>query len=432
MSSEPLAISVQSLSKRYTLGRRWRGVSSLGELIAERLRRPLRRSPEETFWALRDVSLEVGQGRVVGVIGRNGAGKTTLFKVLSRITEPTEGEIRLYGRVGSLLEVGTGFHSELTGQENIYLSGSLLGMRRREIDRSFDEIVAFSGVEPFLGTPVKHYSSGMYVRLAFAVAAHLSAEILLVDEVLAVGDAEFQAKCLGKMKDVASSGRTVLFVSHNETAIRQLCNSAVLLRQGRIVFTGPTDDAFREYRAQWAEAPAGFSDAHRTRSSAAMRILDAYLSVDGIRTNEVPSGHQPVLTCDVELAWNVRFATEVLVRDQNGVAVMYAPGDLGRGVYDGLPPGRYRLSYELRLPRLAAGRYSIDLALGEPNARCFEYLEGALTIEVSQPIARSTGWRFHQKRSQGCVLIDAVPLVDRPVPAADEKAEAIGCAEPHA
>ncbi len=201
----------------------------------------------ETVWALKDVSFEVKQGEVLGIIGRNGAGKSTLLKILSRIAEPTEGHAEVYGRVGSLLEVGTGFHSELTGRENIFLNGAVLGMRRTEIARKFDEIVTFSGVEKFIDTPVKRYSSGMYLRLAFAVAAHLDPEILLVDEVLAVGDAEFQRKCLDKMKDVTREGRTVLFVSHNMAAVRSLCERTLLIDQGQIVLDGSTDAAVNQY-----------------------------------------------------------------------------------------------------------------------------------------------------------------------------------------
>ena len=200
-----------------------------------------------TIWALKDVSFEVQQGEVLGIIGRNGAGKTTLLKILSRVTEPTEGEVRIRGRVGSLLEVGTGFHPELTGRENIFLNGAILGMSKEEIKRKFDEIVSFAEIEKFLDTPVKRYSSGMYVRLAFAVAAHLEPEILIVDEVLAVGDAEFQKKCLGKMGDVAKEGRTVLFVSHNMTAVRTLCGRAIRLDQGRLFIAGEVYQVISEY-----------------------------------------------------------------------------------------------------------------------------------------------------------------------------------------
>ena len=214
----------------------------------------------EEFWALKDVNLEIQQGEVVGFIGRNGAGKSTLLKILSRITAPTTGEIRLHGRVGSLLEVGTGFHPELTGRENVYLNGSILGMSRREIQSKFDEIVEFSGVEKFLDTPVKRYSSGMYVRLAFAVAAHLEPELLVVDEVLAVGDAEFQKKCLGKMGEVAKTGRTVLFVSHNMAAVSELCSRVMILQSGHVIADGPTTSIVSQYLADALSSGSGLFD----------------------------------------------------------------------------------------------------------------------------------------------------------------------------
>src|SRR5713226_5899099 len=224
-----IAIRAEGLGKRYKIGQRERE-NALRNVLGSVLRAPwrlLQREKKETFWALRDVDLEVKHGEVLGLIGRNGAGKTTLLKILSRITRPTKGWAEIYGRVGSLLEVGTGFHPELSGGDNIYLSGAILGMTKREIRGKFDEIVAFAEIEKFIGMQVKHYSSGMYVRLAFAVAAHLEPEILFVDEVLAVGDASFQKKCLGKMSDVAHEGRTIVFVSHNMTAMRRLASSAV-------------------------------------------------------------------------------------------------------------------------------------------------------------------------------------------------------------
>jgi lipopolysaccharide transport system ATP-binding protein len=243
------AVLVDEISKRYQLGSSG-GYRRLTESIVDAVRRrsgPTGRADE--LWALRDVSFEVAEGEVVGIVGRNGAGKSTLLKVLSRITEPTSGRAVLHGRMGSLLEVGTGFHPELSGRDNIYLNGAVLGMRKAEIARRFDEIVEFAEVERFLDTPVKRYSSGMYVRLAFAVAAHLEPEILVVDEVLAVGDSAFQKKCLGKMGDVARSGRTVLFVSHNMAAVRNLCGRAVLLEQGTVVEIGEVDDVLDRYLA---------------------------------------------------------------------------------------------------------------------------------------------------------------------------------------
>ena len=238
-----IAIRAENLGKMYRIGARRAPYGRFTETLMRALAAPIRRlrdlgkpvPAEEFIWALQDVSFEIKRGEAVGIIGRNGAGKSTLLKILSRITEPTTGRVELHGRVGSLLEVGTGFHPELTGRENIYLNGAILGMKRAEIQSRFDEIVAFAEIEKFLDTPVKHYSSGMYVRLAFAVAAHLEPEILLVDEVLAVGDVAFQKKCLGKMENVAREGRTVLFVSHNMNAVEQLCGSALLLERGRII-----------------------------------------------------------------------------------------------------------------------------------------------------------------------------------------------------
>jgi lipopolysaccharide transport system ATP-binding protein len=246
-------IRVEGLGKKYVLGHQSEGRSqykSLRDVVADGARSMFRqkeRSERDEFWALRDVNFEISQGDRVGIIGRNGAGKSTLLKVLSRIVEPTTGRIGIRGRVASLLEVGTGFHPELTGRENIYLNGAILGMSRREIERKFDEIVAFAEVERFLDTPVKRYSSGMYVRLAFAVAAHLEPEILIVDEVLAVGDAQFQKKCLGKMEDVGKEGRTVIFVSHQMSAIQALCDRGIVLQAGKVILDGNSNDAVNLY-----------------------------------------------------------------------------------------------------------------------------------------------------------------------------------------
>ncbi len=245
-------VRVEGLSKQYRIGEQRAGYDTLRESIVRAIKAPLNHlrnggRASNTIWALKDVNFEVAPGEVVGIIGSNGAGKSTLLKTLSRITEPTHGRVELYGRLASLLEVGTGFHPELSGRENIYLNGAILGMRKLEIDRKFDEIVAFAELEKFLETPVKHYSSGMYMRLAFAVASHLEPEILLVDEVLAVGDAAFQKKCLGKMGEVARQGRTVLFVSHNLTAVRSLCERAIWLDKGQIVKAGETRETLLEY-----------------------------------------------------------------------------------------------------------------------------------------------------------------------------------------
>src|SRR5436309_2302339 len=247
-----IAIRAENLSKRYEIGAAKRRHDTLRDQLADGLKALFRnngqpRQRKESIWALKDVSFEIKHGEVVGFIGRNGAGKSTLLKILSRITEPTAGHAEVRGRVGSLLEVGTGFHGELTGRENIYLNGAILGMKNAEIDRNFDAIVAFAEIDKFLDTPVKHYSSGMYVRLAFAVAAHLEPEILIVDEVLAVGDAAFQKKCLGKMGEVARQGRTILFVSHNIAAVETLCRTGLLLEHGRLTACGPVGPVLRQY-----------------------------------------------------------------------------------------------------------------------------------------------------------------------------------------
>jgi lipopolysaccharide transport system ATP-binding protein len=276
---------------------------SLRESIQNAVKAPFRRDrrTEETIWALRDVSYEVAPGEVVGVIGRNGAGKSTLLKVLSRITEPTEGRVELRGRVGSLLEVGTGFHLELTGRENIFLNGAILGMRRVEIDRKFDEIVAFAEIERFLDTPVKHYSTGMYLRLAFAVAAHLEPEILLVDEVLAVGDAAFQKKCLGKMGDVAKGGRTVLFVSHNLSAVQALCQRAVLLRQGRVQASGDVHQVVAIYNSDLSSTQGSLAERKDRQGDQRLRVVQLHIyPAHGRRADGVCTGDDTVFEMHYE------------------------------------------------------------------------------------------------------------------------------------
>ncbi len=289
-------IRVDRLSKRYRVGGRVQSHRRLAEALGELARAPFRRlrgtADGETFWALKDVSFEVGRGEVLGIVGKNGAGKSTLLKILSRITEPTAGRAELHGRVASLLEVGTGFHGELTGRENVYLNGTFLGMRKREIDRKFDAIVAFSEVDRFIDTPVKRYSSGMYVRLAFAVAAHLEPEILLVDEVLAVGDAEFQRKCLGKMNDIAQEGRTVLFVSHNMAAIQRLCSSAILLREGKVPFSGDAASVVAEYLRGDGPSGVGF---RAERETGKPQLLSAELRDAQGKAIERPLSTSPLV-----------------------------------------------------------------------------------------------------------------------------------------
>ncbi len=264
-----IAIRVEGLSKRYVIGKQKDGSlrNSLGNLFNPK------NSKTEEFWALKDVSFDIQKGDIVGIIGKNGAGKSTLLKILSQITAPSEGMIEINGRVASLLEVGTGFHPELTGRENVYLNGTILGMTRKEVKAKFEEIVEFSGVRKFIDTAVKHYSSGMYVRLAFAVAAHLEPEILIIDEVLAVGDAEFQKKCLGKMQDVAGQGRTVLFVSHNMAAVKSLCNKGIVFSGGQKVFEGTVRESLEKYNASDSGSALVYDTSdHQLRTRGAKQI----------------------------------------------------------------------------------------------------------------------------------------------------------------
>jgi lipopolysaccharide transport system ATP-binding protein len=330
----------------------------------------------EEFWALRNVSFEVKRGEVLGIIGRNGAGKSTLLKILSRITEPSAGRMTIKGRVASLLEVGTGFHPELTGRENIYLNGAILGMTRAEIRRKFDEIVAFAEVEKFLDTPVKRYSSGMYVRLAFAVAAHLEPDILVVDEVLAVGDAEFQKKCLGKMSEVAGGGRTVLFVSHNMTAVGNLCYEAMILQQGELRFFGGAKEAVRQYSV--TDLHRGDQIWMRTCSPGSSNSIFDQISVS-VR------GKQPSLTllCDIRLLIQTAQSSCFLavdVTDAFGSSIMqalpsaspYVPG----------VPGTYNFRLEIALPPLIPDKYWLTFWIGPHNLVTYDIIYRAVAFEV--------------------------------------------------
>ena len=399
-------IRVDDLGKMYLIGAARGGLEGppgLRHVLEAGVRRTVswlcgraeRRRTSDEFWALRDVSFEVKRGECVAVIGRNGAGKSTLLKVLSRITEPTTGEVRLRGRVGSLLEVGTGFHPELTGRENIYLNGNILGMTRREVKAKFDEIVAFSEVERFLDTPVKRYSSGMHVRLAFAVAAHLEPEILIVDEVLAVGDAAFQKKCLGRMTEVAGHGRTVLFVSHNMAAVTALCQSAVLLASGRVAFAGGVGEAVERYQAK-----SGPADGRRefVESAYGIRLADVRLvaPATGQPTVAPMFGQDYRLVVDLDFVQPHGSATVRLrVYDLLGALV----GCLD-SAQEGVPPerlsGPVRCEFEIpRLPLLPR-LYSLSVSVSKPHDGT-DYLtvDDALRFEVQPAIVRNGMWAYH-------------------------------------
>ncbi|PYT00219.1 MAG: ABC transporter ATP-binding protein [Acidobacteria bacterium] len=315
---EPVVVRVENVGKRYRIGALPAGYMTFREALGDALAAPLRRlrgangSRHETLWALSDVNLEVRRGEMLGVIGHNGAGKSTLLKLLSRITRPTTGEVEIYGRVGSLLEVGTGFHPDLTGRENVFLNGAILGMRKAEIEKKFDEIVAFSELEKFIETPVKFYSSGMYVRLAFSVAANLEPEILIMDEVLAVGDAAFQQKCLDKMRDILRRGHTIFFVSHNLPAVTRLCKRVVLLERGRVVADGAAQEVVNQYlNSSWkAGAEREWTEPTEAPGDAVVRLRRVRVCDERGETVAASDVRRPVL---VEVTYDVLEAGQVLL-----------------------------------------------------------------------------------------------------------------------
>ncbi len=389
-------IVAEGLSKSYLLGHNfgndgWYKYTALRDVVGREVRNFTRKAVDlargrqivqgdeiEEFWALRDVSFEVKKGEILGIIGSNGAGKSTLLKILSRITEPTKGRALLRGRVSSLLEVGTGFHPELTGRENIFLNGAVLGMTQREIRQKFDEIVAFAETEKFLDTPVKHYSSGMYVRLAFAVAAHLEPEILIVDEVLSVGDVEFQKKSLGKMTQVASGGRTILFVSHNHAAIRSLCTHCIVLRNG---YASPKCDVASAIESYTSDRQQSLSYSW-TRPEALPKTAVHFVSVD-----VELQGSQPnlILNCRAIIrsepdAPAVFIAVDVA--DRSYATIMQA--EPKSEPFIGGQPGTYCLDLKIELPPLVPGLYTLDFWLGRHNTEPFDFIRQAITVEVTE------------------------------------------------
>lgn len=321
------------------------------------------------FWALKDVDFSVNEGETIGVIGKNGAGKSTLLKILSRITPPTEGSIISRGRIASLLEVGTGFHSELTGRENVLMNGSILGMKRHEIRRNFDDIVDFAGVSQFIDTPIKHYSSGMQLRLAFAVAAFLENEILIVDEVLAVGDAEFQKKCMGKMNDVSKSGRTILFVSHNMSAVKQLCTRGIILNQGKLIYDSPIQEAIEFYNSSDVSVQrTGIFDATADPSKKMQIIAGRMLNNEGVAcdTFSISEPFQIELTLQVNEPVRNTYGYIVLKNDFEEFTVESDTKDVPPNVLDNLEPGTHTFRIKVREHLLAHGRHRVNVALASP------------------------------------------------------------------
>ena len=404
------AIHCDSLSKRYQIGER--PTNSFREALMNRLAAPLRRSHKGahgndwTVWALRDVSFDLRQGEVVGIIGRNAAGKSTLLKVLSRITEPTQGFAEVRGRVGSLLEVGTGFHPELTGRENIYLNGAILGMRKAEIARKFDEIVSFAEIDKFLDTPVKRYSSGMYVRLAFAVAAHLETEILLVDEVLAVGDAQFQKKCFEKVRSVGRSGRTILFVSHNMLALRQVCQRGIVLKGGTVVADGEINETADLYLAT-----VGKSDA-----TASLSETPSYY----VRDVSISCGGAPVIKTmeQVEVRVTVTAKTDIV---EPGLYVCFQTlenvriAGLDFTDFANVPPlaagETMTLGFAIQEFPLLPGSYQMEVHVKDTARAKYEFVPQSLRFEVAEtPVygGRKLDHWF------GLVALNATPQHERP------------------
>jgi lipopolysaccharide transport system ATP-binding protein len=409
MSFSDLAISVRNLGKSYRIDHARTRVPTFRDALMNRLRHPFRRPRLETFWALREVDLDINKGDVVGIIGRNGAGKSTLLKILSRITEPTTGRIDLYGRVGSLLEVGTGFHPELTGRENIFLNGSILGMRRREIERQFDAIVSFAEVEKFLDTPVKHYSSGMYVRLAFAVAAHLNPEILVVDEVLAVGDAQFQSKCLGKMGEVARSGRTVLLVSHNVAAVSNLCTRTVVLSAGRVDFSGDTQTGIRRYVALGQAGSADVQDLSSCRPAWAKPLIQSVRTVD--ESGQDCRNYMLGAEILVEMSFDTT-GFDPLRQPVMGVIINHQTAGVVCGINTRMTrfdPGRGPFTHatfrcRVKDAPLLAGNYNLDIWLGDGTAD-LDAIAGRLNIEIVPSDVYSTG--VTPMRNLGVIFVNA-------------------------
>lgn len=404
-----LAIDAQNLSKRYRIQpgvgrtpyRTFR--ESVMSAVTSPWRRGRRNGKLVDFWALKDVTFQVPQGEVLGIIGRNGAGKSTLLKILSRITPPTGGEVRLHGGVGSLLEVGTGFHPELTGRENIYLNGAILGMSRAEIQRKFDEIVEFAGMQTFLETPVKRYSSGMYMRLAFSVAAHVQPEILLVDEVLAVGDMAFQQKCLGKMGEVARQGRTVVFVSHQMDALLNLCPHAILLDQGQLVAQGPTSQVVEKYFAsQQALLSSRLDERQDRQGRQRFRFTETWIEdLSGQRLPSVLAGQGIKLAATYEMEnEGILFPLTVsfAIYTSQGTPVTRFSSDVAGATFPGQVPRRGRV--ECVVPRLPlnTGRYYYNvLAQSGPDYDMEDWVQGAGWLLVEPGDFWGTGRSIEHK-----------------------------------
>ena len=417
-----IAINIENLSKRYNINVGMNKGRTFREALIDKSLTPIRRvknafvqnTPDldadaRTIWALKNISHQVKKGEVLGIIGRNGAGKTTLLKILSQITEPTEGEVRITGRVGSLLEVGAGFHSELTGRENIYLSGAILGMKKAEIDKKFDDMVEFAEIEKFLNTPVKRYSSGMYMRLAFAVAVHLDPDILLVDEVLAVGDTVFQTKCLAKMSNVTQQGRTVLFVSHNMSAISSICQTGILLEAGKISFSGPVQEAVALYLDQFSEASYSGRQLNQREDrtgTGEVKLINFYLKDEtGKNIVQIRNGHTVRFVFDYATKSNLDAEDvdfQIVILTQGGEPLFqFGTRFTGQKLKEIPPEGKFIC--EIRKFPLVPGHYRLDAYLaagGSPS----DYISWLARIDVVDGDFYQSGYCVFEKESK--FLID--------------------------
>lgn len=414
-----VAITIRNVSKRYRIGLAEERSETFAGQIMDMVKAPLRNlkqlrslsrfkeEDESVFWALRDISFDVQQGEVLGIIGHNGAGKSTLLKILSRITEPTSGEITINGRVGSLLEVGTGFHPDLTGRENIYMNGTILGMKKREIDHKLDEIITFSGVSKYIDTPVKRYSSGMKVRLAFSVAAHLEPEILIVDEVLAVGDIEFQKKCIGKMNEVTAQGRTVLFVSHSMPIIKSLCNRASFLNRGTIDYIGGVGEAIERYLKKETDieideiVPEGVSTYNSGEGKITkVRMLNSQQS----KTNELQYLEPFSIQLELEMDKSIDYPIVDVRFYREGVELGHCANTYNNEVLS-LAAGANAIEVEIQ-NRLQPGFYSLALGIHKSDGYTIDYLENVFELNVL-PFSNLSPEQYPFKLNIGMVKLDS-------------------------
>ncbi len=391
------AIKIENLSKKYVIG------SNDNRFLYERITNSFKslfskngELQETEFWALRDINLEIKQGDVVGIVGKNGAGKSTLLKIISRITQPTTGKITIRGKVASILEVGTGMNRELTGRENIFINGAILGMKQAEIRKKFDEIVAFSGVEKFIDTPIKHYSSGMYVRLAFAIAAHLEPDILIIDEVLAVGDTEFQKKCLGKMEDVAKNqGRTVLFVSHNMTLISQLCKTGLVLSNGKLVFSGTASEAIKTY-TRINEKSFTYSPNQKNKIIQSARIIEIQEHM-----SSHPVGYIITFELDIQTS-EVQIGFDILLKHYGSIFAFASSAYFSE---EKIGQNTRKVICSLGPINLSIGTYTIDIRVCIPGVRWIETHENIFEFDVHKQLGSTTGFALDAHRQLGYVIL---------------------------